>query len=224
MKIALVKRKTGYNVNAHTGEYFDKIRQIHDQTNAGIIVGPELAVANATKLLSVEEFRQFSRDLQNFLIDAKSDSLVIPGTGLVYDLLNKEMFNRALAVDNSNLYEVDKKTSDREDSIALDHGLDYKRGSDTTIICYDKKDIGIEVCRDHGHARLKTKGVGNLDLQLILACNLNGISLEKTVVKEGGIVALVDGNGPKVSAYRNNGNSFEEINGQENGDYLLIEC
>jgi len=220
MKIALINQKTGYVEKINREKYFDRVRRILENSGANIVIGPELAISNRQEILSLEHFNSFNEGFFPFMRD---DQLLIPGTGLVRDSNKRELRNLAPIIRKNRISYVNKKTSVVEDKIAEVEGLEYKRGNSSEgVFDYDGRRIALEICRDHGHMKLKECGIRDIDLEFILACNLPGVSPEKTVVREGGIVALIDGFKPEINVYRKNFDNFSEIKGKQNKGYLLV--
>ena len=206
-------------------EYKDKIIDVIGNSGADIVLGPELAMGNKNNFVTPREMDYFGREIISKLWKGK-DQIIIPGTAIVSN--GKSLRNTAFVLRNEgalSFVRFDKKSSDREDEIAENLGLEYQRGNEKPVVRFRGKDIGIEICRDHGHARLKNSLEGEvLDMQFILACNLEGFYPEKTVVRDGGIVAVIDGYEPSVVAYRKKDGNFELIKPErETKNYDLVE-
>lgn len=219
MKIALVKQKTGYNLAPNTQKYFDKLRHIIAIAGAEIFVGPELAISNSSPI-SEGEFDSFNKGLQKLL---NGKGIIIPGTALVNN--NGFLKNIAPVIFKKNILYFNKKSSVMEDEIAEKKNLEYKTGEDNEgFFCYGGKDCALEICRDHGHGKLKYSTNKLVDIEFILSCNLGGFSPDKNVVKNFGIVVIADGNNSSTCAYEVKERILKEIKGEETKDYLLINC
>lgn len=222
MKIALIKQKTGYMQPTDADTYFSNVEEILKDSGADILIGPELAVSTAKDSIKRE---QLDKRVKNLASKLGENHLVIPGTGIVVDYTSNKMTNSAPIIFKDIFFYLNKRTSHEEDNIAKSKGLEYIRGgSNEGVFNFKNLKFGLEICRDHGHAKLKNSGgVYDCDYHIILAHNLSGVNPEKTVVKDGGIVLLNDGgsyNG--VSSYRRKDDGLVELEMQEKENYALI--
>jgi len=222
MKIALIKQKTGYDMPLNFNSYLMKVLDVIKESRAEIVIGPELAISNGG-MISLNELNNFTKTI-SLNIDSQ---MVVPGTALV-KIPSGRMINTAPVIIKENVYSFNKKSSIMENEIAKRFGLDYTTGEDHEgFLDYLDKSVAIEICRDHGHGKLRSSTDKNADLEIILGCNLGGFSPEKTVLKDGGVVAVVDGNhcgdGPEVYACRKDIKNFIFIEEKEKRDYSLVE-
>ncbi len=220
MKIALINQKTGYIEKVDRDAYFNKVRSAVN-SGADYIIGPELALGNRNDLISPDEAQMYAEKMFGLL---KSHQLLIPGTVLSK---GNYLVNSAPVITSNNIEWVRKKTSVTEDEIAKNKGVEYLKGTSREgVINHNGKKIGIEICRDHGHAKLRNSGVSDLELHAILATNLaSGVNAAKIVVRPGGIVAINDGaiSGYGRSVYKYEGGQLVDIQGKASKNYDFFE-
>lgn len=221
--IAVVKQSTDYLEKQDFFGYLTKLARTINESQADIIVGPELALSSSVEMLSLS---CLNKEIQDFSKRFKG-RLILPGTGLVYEENTKAMYNLAPVIfrDGSTRF-VKKNSSHMEDLIAESKGLEYGRGDIREMVLSNKKKDGrfaIEICRDHGLGKLKNISSSDLDFHFILANNSGGISPEKLLIKDGGIVVLAEGGKIANSgAYVKKGADLFPLNRREKGEYILF--
>jgi predicted amidohydrolase len=211
MKIATINDRTKYLGESSYGAYLERISEVVSNSGADLVVGPELAMADLKGVLSLEQFNFFVNSLKS---SVSANQVVVPGTALVYDEGKGTLRNRApIICGDGNIYVFDKKSAVEEVRIAKKLGLEYIRGkSSEGFFEFQGKVYSLEICRDHGHAKLKQASNIKSDLGLVLASNGNFYPT-KSVVKDGGLAVVVDGgkeNGSDV--FRNDSGDFNVIN------------
>jgi hypothetical protein len=222
--IAVVNQETSYLKKQNFFKYMQKVAKVASQTQAEIILGPELALSSYEGMMLLSDLKNGIEDFSKKF----KGRLIIPGTGLCYDEGKKEMYNLAPIIfkDGSVKY-VSKDSSHMEDLLAEKKGLEYQRGEVSPrdyLDLQNGKNFAVEICRDHGLGKLRYSGVKNIDFQFILANNLLGVSPEKIVVKEGGIVVLVEGKESELSeAYRKIKNQLIPLEKKNKGEYFLFK-
>ena len=224
MRIALIKQKTGYHFSSAAGKYFEKVKGVIRDSKADVIVGPELALAG--RVSTFDSPTDFGRYSARFISLLKNGQLLIPGTALVRNKDEKTLVNMAPIISKSGVSYFRKKTSTMENDIAEIFGLNYVRGNcNEGVFDHNGTSVALEICRDHGHAKLKNAGFREADLEIIVACNLSGgINPQKLVVREGGLVAFNDGGEPKRNCvYKLNDGNLEILDGKEFKDYFMTE-
>lgn len=144
--------------------------------DADIFIGPEYLWGETVN----------KGELESILSQFNSNKVAIPGT-----ILNSQedgVYNTAFVVKNGKLLHLYNKETTSSECNVLDN---YQTGNNSSYsVAIDGKTFGIEICRDHGAARLK-KHVDSVDVHLILANNMN-ISPTKLIGKEYALI--VDGN------------------------------
>jgi hypothetical protein len=226
MKIALINHKTNYYDPINLGEYQEKVKRVIRDSRADVIVGPELALGNTASLSIYPNLRIFAEEIQEYLSSYGLNSLVVPGTGLVIGPREGILSNRALAITKDAFYNFDKKSSVVETDVATRIGLTYERQFSPASFKFRDKDVLISICRDHALAEMRTKGLRDMDLEIIVACNLpGGISPEKVTVKDRGLIIFNDGNDPngRNCVYRMEDNKLQILNSSSNPEYDFVE-
>jgi len=222
--IAIVKQETSYLEKQDISVYLEKVARTIGKTRADIVVGPELALSSSVGMISLSNL---TKKIDNFSKCFKG-KLIIPGTGLAYEEGTKSMYNIAPIIfrDGSVAY-VQKNSSHVEDLIAQGRGLEYRRGNLQEMVFPDKGgegNLAVEICRDHGIGRLKRTSCPNLKFQFVLANNLLGVSPEKALVEEGGIVILAEGKEPQKSwAYKKKNGNLIPLKGNETKEHIVFD-
>jgi len=222
MKIALIKQQTGYEIPCDYKEYLHKVIGVLQKTNADIIAGPELAISNGYMPINKTEFNSFCSKIS----DSLNGNLVVPGTALVFNRREKWLRNIAPVITKNRVLFHSKKSSVNEDNIAKNYQLEYQTGEKNEGIYYHNGvKVGIEICRDHSLGKLRNLD-SQVDIQLILACDLMGISPNNLVIKPEGIIGFVDGkmkDSGLDSYFMKKGRAFYFPNREEHRDYSLTE-
>lgn len=220
MKIALIKQETGYNLPIDVEEYLSKINNAI--TSADVIIGPELSLSNSSRVMPAWQLDDITRDLSSKLDDSQ---LVIPGTGLIQ---RGDVFsNVAPILTRRNSILSSKKSSDMEVMLERELGLKYERGSGIEgVFNHDGSKFAVEICRDHGHGVLKRKEVSPVDFEFILACNLGGFYPDKTVLSNGGILAINDGgrNFCEMAVYKKDTKGYKCLSTKDYNSFVLVNA
>lgn len=221
-RIAVIKQKTSYFESQDFLKYLEKVGRVINKSSAEIIIGPELSLSSSVGMLSVESLEKKMDSLSSCF----SKKLVIPGTGLFYDDKKKLMHNIApILLGNGKVSYVRKNSSHVEEMLAEPRGLQYCRGnlSEGFFLRNGQGSFLVEICRDHGLGKSRYLPHPPLKFQFILANNLLGVSPAKTLVEEGGIVVLAEGEKPASScAYRKIKKELIPLKVRETEDYFLF--
>jgi len=221
MNMVLIKQKTGRDAPLVVlRDYLSRIGQIVSDSNANLIIGPEFSLSYFSNPLTKDSFE---KEALKLVPNLKRDQLIIPGTGIFLDYGKKQMTNSAPIISREGIFYIDKKTSSDEDSGAEKYGYEYVRGKkQKSLFKFSNMKLALDICRDYGTMQLGNFGVIDRDLHLILASNHGVVDTGPAIVVDKGIVALVDGFGPQVHAYKMEGDVFRESVGKNTSDYLLI--
>ncbi len=225
MKIALINQKINYlDYDINTRSYLDKLRKASEA--ADIIIGPELSISNISRPMTYDEFMQYCEDVKGYV----NNNLIIPGTGIVFSNEQKILSNISPIITKENIsfihkkypIEIEKKAAKRAGFLKFNEG-----NNNEEVFNYNGLDIGIEICNDHPKSRLKNSINGhNIDLEFLLACDLDEVILKNIVVKNG-IFCYNDGfkMGDKDSIYalKVEEGFFSHMASIDMGDYLLIK-
>lgn len=131
-------------------------------------------------------------------LTAGSDRLCVPGTIAWADDRGR-LHNTAYAISNGEVvYRTDKRGDGGDVDIARHHALVYfSRDVEHTTFAWRGLTVGLEICRDHGDARLRRalaeRGQPDtVDLQLVVS---SGVWVKHAAIGVGGVVALAQGDG-----------------------------
>lgn len=166
-------------------------KNIFSDTNS-LFIAPEYYYGH--KIHSNDELKRIIDDFSS--ISDIYDSTIIPGTVVWQDGVN--MYNTALVFSNGSLIcQYDKQSDNFESNFAKKNGLIYSSRSDANnpVFNLGSKSIGLEICREHGHGKLKKYLSQNnlplVDMHIILS---NGISLKNSnFASEDGLIIQADG-------------------------------
>jgi len=197
MKIALVKQQTGYENHLDSRQYLDKLKRVID-TDADIIAGPELAIANKLHIMNPHELVAFCENIQENM----DGQLILPGTALIHNSDKKTLRNTAPYITKDKIGFIDKRTSHREKEIAKELGLFYESNGTIGIIPFKGYYVGVSICKDHPQGVLKkVAGSQKINIEIVLACGLYDILEDNFAVKDG-LFCLNDGaQGGRASIY-----------------------
>lgn len=161
-------------------------------------------VVLAPEWLFVGDGKPLSRAEHDVLVEqckaltANSDRLCVPGTIAWADERGR-LHNSAYAFSNGELvYSTDKRGDGGDVDIARHHALVYfSREVPSPTFTWRGLTVGLEICRDHGDARLRRSlatagGADTVDLQLVVS---SGVWVKHSAVGIGGVVALAQGEG-----------------------------
>jgi hypothetical protein len=129
-------------------------------------------------------------------LTAGSDRLLVPGT-IPWADGDGGYHNTAMAFSNGQVvHSVDKRGDGDDVGIANGAGLSFVSNPGHSTFRWRGLSVGLEVCRDHGDARLRyellASGKGTVDLQLVVS---SGVWLKHAAVAVGGVVAVAQGDG-----------------------------
>jgi hypothetical protein len=129
-------------------------------------------------------------------LTAGSDRLLVPGT-LPWRDDDGGYHNTAMAFSNGRLlHSVDKRGDGDDVDIATGAGLRFVSTPGHSTFRWRDLRVGLEVCRDHGDARLRhelaERGLDVVDLHLVVS---SGVWLKHPAVGVGGTVAVAQGDG-----------------------------
>ncbi|MFH1364983.1 MAG: hypothetical protein ABIH28_00145 [archaeon] len=218
MRIALINQKTGYDNEVNLPSYLEKVGRIARESGAEIVIGPELALGGAKNILDFYELNE----QVNSLASGLKGKLVIPGTGLVKETGLMRNVAPIILKDGRVAYHF-KNSSHCEDSVAQTNGLEYERGNvKNGLFGGEEPSFAIEICRDHGIGKLRSVAPF-FDFHFILENNLTGVSQERALIKEGGIVALVDGFDASSYAYQRKGRELVQLKGEFREGYSFFQ-
>lgn len=125
-----------------------------------------------------------------------SDRLLVPGTLPWVDDVGG-YHNTAFAFsDGKVLHSVDKRGDGEDVEIAKRAGLTHVSEPGVSTFAWRDVVVGLEVCRDHGDARLRYELLGSgrdvVDLQVVVS---SGVWLRHAAVGVGGAVVVAQGDG-----------------------------
>lgn len=153
-----------------------------------VLLAPEYFLNSPDrKPLDKEQFENLRRKLEEWT--AGSNRLVVPGTVTWTDGVSYR--NTTLAVSNGRTLLQSSKRSDVGDESAEELGLKWGYEDAPPAFRWRGHDVGVEICFDHEQGVLKSGGVKDLDLQIIVAVGIS-VNPESTVVHEGGVIAKCD--------------------------------
>lgn len=129
-------------------------------------------------------------------LTAGSDRLLVPGT-LPWRDDDGGYHNTAMAFSNGRLlHSVDKRGDGDDVDIATGAGLRFVSTPGHSTFRWRGLGVGLEICRDHGDARLRYElaesGKHVVDLHLVVS---SGVWLKHPAVGVGGTVAVAQGDG-----------------------------
>jgi len=219
MDLALINQKTSYEWGINLSAYLENLKKITLETNVDILVGPELALSGDNRIMPFSLFKKYIKGFASGL----EGKLIVPGTGLVREGNLMRNVVPIILKDGRIVYHS-KNSSHYEDPLSKKNGLEYERGSvKDGVFDKEKPSFVVEICRDHGLGKLKNFVRPSFDFHFILSNNLGGIFPDKTLVKEGWIVALVDGKESESSAYIKKNGSLLKLDEFKKEDYTLIK-
>jgi hypothetical protein len=165
--------------------------------NAGsdVVMAPEWFFVGDAKPLSRTEHNTLVEQLK--ALTSGSDRLCVPGT-IAWADDNGHLHNTAYAFSNGEqLYAIDKRGDGGDVDIARHHALTYfSNDVPSPTFSWRGLTVGLEICRDHGDARLRRSLLAShkdtVDLQLVVS---SGVWVKHASVGIGGVVALAQGDG-----------------------------
>ncbi len=162
MKLGLI-----YNQTSITGSdvdfFVDRILKLK-KWNAEVIVCPEFAL-NAGYPYGEEEARAVLSRIEKG--GNMRNRLILPGTYLLKK--GNYMFNVLPVFINNKLIFYHKKTKNDEGIIAKKNKLEYiSGGGDDGKFMFNKRVVGVEICRDNAMGKLKDNG--QVNLQILVDC------------------------------------------------------
>jgi hypothetical protein len=135
------------------------------------------------------------------------DRLLVPGT-LPWHDDNGGYHNTAVAISNGKVIATLDKMGDGDDvEIAQSAGKTYAPGEGgCAVFRWRNMRVGLEICRDHGDARLRRHLLGNaderVDVQLVVS---SGVWFQHAAVGNGGCVLVAQGDGPHETVRHDGG-------------------
>jgi len=85
------------------------------------------------------------------------------------------------------------------------------------------ENFAVEICRDYGMGKLKNVLYPELQFQFVLANNLLGVSPEKALVGNEGMLVFAEGKDPQKSwAYIRKNRNLIPLRGNETAEYILF--
>jgi len=233
MKLALIKEITAYDKYINLNNYESKLKKVMDKY-PDIIMGPEFSFANKVNPMNYYELLAFVERISNNIDDGQ---LIIPGAGLILSEKNKSIRDIAPIITKYRYFFVHKTTSAKENEIAKEFKVNYKKGANIEegIFSYKNNLVALEICRDHIIGVLKDSTDIKLDLELITGCGiLEGPHFDNAIIKDGGIYAVNDGANvrdkkhvkrgvPWVCVYRRENGNFNYLGGEETQDYFITD-
>lgn len=164
--------------------------------DADVIMGPEWLFVPEGRFYSAAEAESLIDQLA--ALSARTEALFVPGSIAWVDD-DGGYHNTALAFEKGHVLKRYDKRNDGDDiSFAKAHGATYARGNTDSLFQWRGRTVGLEVCRDHGDARLRwdletddaPTARRSVDLQLVVSC---GVDLKHPAVGLGGICLVANG-------------------------------
>jgi len=160
-----------------------------------VVVAPEwfFVPAHGVAMSVVEKDALVQRLAQ---LTVGSDRLLVPGT-LPWADDDGGYHNTAFAFSNGEVvHSVDKRGDGDDVDIAKSAGLHHVSDDGGSTFAWRGVTVGLEVCRDHGDARLRWELLGTnrdvVDLQVVVS---SGVWLKHAAVGVGGQVVVAQGDG-----------------------------
>ena len=168
-------------------------KTLEAQSESDVVIAPEWLFVSKERFYSEKEFQALTQELTK--LSEGSTRLLLPGTIAWVD---KEggYHNTALALSEGKvLHKIDKAHDGDDIDFAKKHGAHYARGKDdSTLFSWRGFKAGLEICRDHGDARLRRelneRGEETVDLQFIVSA---GVNQKHTATALGGVVITANG-------------------------------
>ena len=174
-------------------EYQDKFIEMCKTVKGDIYAGPEYLFAPQKPYTE----QQKNQILQRFK-DISEGKLIMPGT-IAWTPDNQHWMNTLYAIaDGEIIHQYSKETDSTDSHFYKDFKYGTVKEQKNTKNVFDWRDlkIGTEICRDHGHGRLKKymekNAINSVDMQVILANN-GTLSKKQFGIRDSGLVMLVDG-------------------------------
>jgi hypothetical protein len=161
-----------------------------------VLLAPEWLFVPKGRLHTAAEAEAIIAKLKE--LSAGRDGLLVPGTIAWVDD-DGGYHNTAVALSDGEVTKrVDKQHDGDDVAFAKDHGATYARGDGHSVFVWRDRRVGLEICRDHGDARLRWDleddavggGRRTVDLQLVVSC---GVELKHPAVGVGGACLLANG-------------------------------